>query len=186
MNDMSYQAGLGRSYKYLLPSVVPLYEFGAGLPLGTSFGLAVSAGLESSLLALSMVAVQACVDVTNTGARESPVVVTVFAQTTHAELEAGPALLPNRRLIAFDKQHVNPGQRVSMCFPITDEDLALVDGAGSHVSYAGNYSLIFFDGINEVSRPATVQSTRVIATLPPVNNPQPPCCEGEQTTCCWQ
>ena len=181
MNDMSFQAGQGRSYKYLLPAVKPLYEFAAGLSY-SKFSLASAA---STPLALGSAPVQACVTVTNSGAEPSPVVVTLFSSTTRADLTgASPRLIPNRQLIAFDKEHAAPSQKQTLCMEISDKDVAMVDDAGAHIAYAGKYTLTFFDGATKVTRQAVVATTRIVATIPAVDNPQPPCCMGDKTTCC--
>ena len=60
----------------------------------------------------------------------------------------------------------------------------MVDDAGSHIAYAGSYELMFFDGVTKSSRPAVVAATRTVASIPPVDNPQPPCCSGAETSCC--
>lgn len=71
-----------------------------------------------------------------------------------------------------------------MCFNLTDSDLALVDSGGTTTSYAGSYSLVFFDGVSKASMTATIATNRVISTLPPVDNPTPPCCSGSNRSCC--
>ena len=227
---MSFQAGQGRSYKYLQPSVQPLYEFGSGVSY-TTFQLQPDPG---TALKLGPEPQKACVAVTNTGAysiqyiwhrcthtvhinctymcyiypvrvgtRPSPVVVTLFSSTTRGDLgsqkaTAGPIntaasaqitgmeprLIPNRQLIAFDKVHTTPQQKQTVCMDVRDADLAMVDDAGSHVAYAGRYTLTFFDGVSKVALVATIPTTRTVATIPAVDNPQPPCCMGSQTSCC--
>ena len=71
-----------------------------------------------------------------------------------------------------------------LCFDISDADVAFVDDAGAHIAYAGSYTLTFFDGSNKVSVNASVAKRRVISTLPPPDNPQPPCCSGADRSCC--
>ena len=172
--------------KYLLPSVKPLYEFAAGQAVGTKFSLALS-GTEaaSTPLVLTATPAHACVEVTNTGAKASPVVVTLFSSTTRADLKgAAPRLIPNRQMLAFAKEHTAPKQKQTLCMQISDKDVAMVDDAGAHVAYAGKYTLTFFDGENKLTRQATVAATRTVATVPPVDNPQPPCCMGSDRSCC--
>eukprot|EP01045_Picozoa_sp_COSAG04_P009092 COSAG04_NODE_518_length_13185_cov_3.605609_7_plen_385_part_00 len=181
MKDMSFQAGQGRSYKYLLPSVKPLFEFASGLSW-TNFSLAAADAAEPLKLGASPV--PACVSVTNIGTSASPVVITLFSATTRAKLKEAPRLLPNRQLLAFAKEHTTPGQKQSICLEISDKDVAMVDDAGSHIAYAGSYELTFFDGATKSSRPAVVAATRTVASIPPVDNPQPPCCSGAESSCC--
>lgn len=199
---MSFQAGQGRSYKYLQPSVKPLYEFASGLSY-TTFKLQIE---QTNPLVLGPSSTKACVAVSNTGGRPSPVVITLFSSTTRADLNAedanasvvsetthatsvddtdvGPRLLPNRQLIAFQKVHTTPQQTQTVCMQVRDEDLAMVDDNGSHIAYAGTYTLTFFDGVSKVKVSAVIRSTRTVATIPPVDNPQPPCCMGNNTSCC--
>jgi hypothetical protein len=186
MADMSFQAGQGRSYKYLLPSVKPLYEFAAGLAF-TKFSLVVHpAAAAATPLVLTTAPAQVCVDVTNAGAKASPVVVTLFSSTSRAALTgaAPPRLIPNRQLVAFAKEHTAPGEKRTVCMEIAAKDVAMVDDAGSHIAYAGKYTLTFFDGDNKVNRPASVATTLTVATIPAVDNPQPPCCMGGDRSCC--
>jgi len=92
MKDMSFQAGDGRSYKYLKKSSAPLWEFGAGLSYTT---LAITPGQGS--FALSSIAASVCTTIKNTGKRGTPVVVTLFSKAQ--KLRSPPSLLPNKQLI---------------------------------------------------------------------------------------
>ena len=183
MEDMSFQAGLGRSYKYLLPSVQPLYEFGAGLSW-TSFNMRLPDSTQAPIL-LSAVTTEVCVHVANTGPSSSPVTVTLFSSFLRGDLSHGaPRLLPNRQLIGFASADVTRGQTAQLCLGIADADVAMVDDAGAHIAYAGNYTLTFFDGKSKVTTQASVKTSRTVALIPPVNNPDPPCCRGDQHSCC--
>ena len=178
MKDMSFQAGAGRSYKYLKPSIKPLYEFAAGLSFTTFLLRPASSGVVNVRSAPTTV----CVNVTNTGKRSSPVVVSLFSAPITPPVGH---VVPNRQLIAFGKAHTNPGgMAVNMCFDIADADLAMVDDSGSHIAFAGNYVLTFFDGATKVITKATIASTRTVSTIPAVDNPQPPCCQGTERSCC--
>eukprot|EP01043_Picozoa_sp_COSAG02_P028760 COSAG02_NODE_1759_length_11042_cov_3.648725_8_plen_194_part_00 len=193
---MSFQAGQGRSYKYLKPSVKPLFEFASGASY-TTFQMQAH---DETPLKLGPAPKNVCVAITNTGSRKSPVVITLFSSTTRSELESSnamarsavahestdtaPRLIPNRQLIAFEKVHTTPQQTQTVCMELRDEDLAMVDDAGSHVAYAGQYTLTFFDGVSKATVAATIETKRTVATIPAVDNPQPPCCMGSQTSCC--
>jgi beta-glucosidase len=74
--DMSFQAGQGRSYKYLLPSVQPLFEFGAGLSYTT---FALTAPPPPTPVSLGPSPSSVCANMKNTGAVASQVVVMLFA-----------------------------------------------------------------------------------------------------------
>eukprot|EP01050_Picozoa_sp_SAG11_P011534 SAG11_NODE_1228_length_5473_cov_3.015445_1_plen_115_part_00 len=114
-------------------------------------------------------------------------------------------MIPNRQLVGLDKLLTEPTQTVRICVSVTDADVAMVDDAGAriayagahiayagahiayagaHIAYAGAYSLTFFDGANKISVPASVATTRTVATIPPVDNPQPICCMGNERSCC--
>jgi hypothetical protein len=98
---------------------------------------------------------------------------------------AGLRLVPNRQLIGFDKALTSPGTAaVKICFEISDADLAMVDDVGSHIAFEGDYVLTFFDGASKVMSKARIETTRTVAIIPPVDNPQPPCCQGSETSCC--
>jgi hypothetical protein len=174
MRDMSFQAGQGRSYKYLHADVTPLYEFGAGLSY-TTFRLSVAnatagagadggavehapvgappvAGGNGGAVSIGPNATTVCVTITNTGAATSAAVITLFA--VPIKLVAPPPLVPNRKLLDFVKKVV-PGAGVptDVCFSVVDTDLALVDEAGTTSAYAGEYTLVFFDGLSKVTVP---------------------------------
>ena len=168
--DMSFQAGQGRSYKYLDPSITPLYEFGAGLSY-TTFALAAPAPAPQPL-ALGPAPGSVCATATNTGARASQVVLLLFA--VPGKLVSPPRLVPNRKLVTFAKVPLQPQQSQQVCFPVADADVALVDDAGSSIAYAGTYTLVFFDGVSKVGVAAVVATQRTIATVPPVDNPPVP------------
>jgi hypothetical protein len=102
------QAGQGRSYKYLLPSVAPLYEFASGLSY-TRFNLSI---VTPGIITLGAVPSEVCVRVQNLGSVSSPVVVTVFS-ISHT-LTLGPRLVPNRKFIAFDKVALDPTDHVTV------------------------------------------------------------------------
>jgi len=178
MNDMSFQGGQGRSYKYLLPTVEPLYEFGAGLSY-TTFTVTPT---TSGTVALTAAATEVCATISNSGGVDSSVVVTLFA--VPKTLRTPPRLVPNRKLVDFDKLNVAMGGTTKVCFNVTDADLALVDDNGATAAYTGAYDLLFFDGVNKATVAASVAADRVIATVPPVDNPTPPCCNGTVHTCC--
>ena len=183
MEDMSFQAGLGRSYKYLLPSVEPLYEFGAGLSW-TCFDTRLPSSIHAPIM-LTAVATEVCVDVTNAGSTSSPVTVTLFSSILRDDLsQAGPRVLPNRQLVGFTTAHTTPGQTQQLCLGVSDADVAMVDDAGAHIAYAGKYTLTFFDGKNKVTTHANVNTSRTVAAIPPANNPQPLCCQGDRSSCC--
>ena len=179
MKDMSFQAGGGRSYKYLLPSIEPLYEFAAGLSF-TSFSLKPTA--SGATVALSSAPTPVCVDVTNTGKRASPVVVSLFSAPMKPP--AGLRLVPTRQLIGFEKVLTSPGTGLQVCLEISDADVAMVDEAGWRIAFEGDYVLTFFDGASKVTSKASILKRRTVATIPPVDNPQPPCCQGSVTSCC--
>jgi len=182
MGDMSMQAGGqgGRSYKYFNGSA--LFEFGAGLSY-TTFQLAMIP--TAGPVALSPRSTSVCVESTNVGSRASPVVVTAFASADRADLESPPRILPLRKLVGWQKSLTEPNAgSAHLCFDLSDTDVAFVDDAGAHIAYAGSYTLTFFDGATKVSVGAFVAARRVISTLPPPDNPQPPCCSSSIRTCC--
>lgn len=87
--------------------MTPLYEFGAGLSY-TSFEMASTA----ATVALDASGAQVCVDVTNSGATASPVVITVFAVPN--KLGAPPTIVPNRKLVAFDRTQLSPKEQTKV------------------------------------------------------------------------
>ena len=184
MDDMSFQAGQGRSYKYLRKDVEPLYEFGAGLAY-TTFELAAAptTTMAAGPIALGPSPSEVCVSVANTGRTGSPVVAMLFA--VPVTLSDGPALVPNRKLIKFDKVAVAAGATAKVCFGVADSDVALVDDwTGATIAYAGQYDLVFFDGASNLTVPASVADRRTVGTVPAVDNPTPPCCSGTVRSCC--
>ena len=149
----------------------------------SSFSLKLSETPPAAAVALSSVPTSVCVDVANTGKRASPMVVALFSAPSKPP--AGLRLVPNRQLIGFDKALTSPGTAaVKICFEISDADLAMVDDVGSHIAFEGDYVLTFFDGASKVMSKARIETTRTVAIIPPVDNPQPPCCQGSETSCC--
>lgn len=186
MNDMSLQAGQGRSYKYLAKSVSPLYEYGAGLSTYANFSMKLAVmQAPSTPIILSSTDSPVCVTITNTANQAAPVVVTAFSATTPAKLTSEkPRLLPNRQLVGFERVIALPRQASKLCFNISDADVAMVNDVGAHIAYAGRYELIFFDGHTKITTQASVAKTRTVATIPAVDNPQPRCCMGTDHSCC--
>ena len=76
---MSFQAGQGRSYKYLQPSVQPLYEFGSGVSY-TTFQLHPD---PDTPLKLGPAPQKACVAITNTGSYSAHYIRHRYTHTLH-------------------------------------------------------------------------------------------------------
>ena len=179
MHSMSFQAGQGRSYKYL--TTTPLYRFGAGLSYST-FSLRT---FNTTVVALDPTPTSVCATLTNNGKRSSSMVVTLYAKANASALINPPRIMPASRLLDFQRtSSLTPGATANVCFEVTDSQLAFYMTNGDRVVVPGSYVLEAFDGVSRVEVQATVGSRRKVSTLPPPDNPVPACCDGKVRTCC--
>lgn len=81
------------------------------------------------------------VDVTNTGAREGKEVVMLFS----SDLAARDVIPDNRRLRAFEKISLKPGETKTVTFHLRARDLAYVDRSGHWVMEKGDYKMAVGD-----------------------------------------
>jgi len=166
MNNMSMQAGLGRSYRYLdMARSPPLWTFGAGLSY-TSFKVELQAACQPSLQRGSSMELVA--KVTNTGAVAGTDVLLVFASLL-SEPPSGFSVLPREWIVAFVRtSELAPGNSESVRLPVLDEDLRMVNDAGSELVVAGAYNLRLDDGTTTLSCSTKVPSTYTLSTLPSI------------------
>ena len=197
MNDMSMQAGSGRSYRYL--RTAPSWPFGAGMsftsfsisiiphrpstspaPPGVNSGasagvnggdvlLLLAPGLTPSKLAPTGTVVSLGLKVTNTGSRTGANVATVFATWAGGELPRGFSVTPLRWMVSFGKtEDLEPGGAIELDLSFPCEELKLVNSAGDEVVLAGNYAITVFDGTTTLAPvTVTISEPRVISKLPP-------------------
>lgn len=148
MIDMSFTAGLGRSYKYWT-GPPPLFEFGHGLSL-TTFALSwagdqppATAVVTAASIGTELITVQ--VVLKNTGTREGDEVLMLY-HVPGRDLKRPPQerslRLPHRRLIDFERVSLGAGQaRHAIEFQINATSLGLVDTEGNTYLYAGSHQL---------------------------------------------
>src|SRR5581483_1791942 len=112
----------------------PQYEFGHGLSY-TTFecrNLKLSAPRLTGKSALTV-----SVDVTNTGARAGKEVVELYTRDLYASLTP-----PLKRLRAFTKISLDPGQTKTVSFQLHAADLAFVNGASKLVTEPGDFEVM--------------------------------------------
>ena len=133
-----------------------LYEFGFGLSY-TTFAVTgdcptahtwtLSPGVSRGALRAGAVPggnTSCTVTVRNTGGVAGDEVVMVFARPSAGTARARAAArdpLATKRLVAFQRVSLAPGQSVDVPFSFDPTALAEVDAAGDRVIYAGEYSL---------------------------------------------
>jgi beta-glucosidase len=121
----------GRTYRFMKDT--PLYRFGYGLSY-TKF--------TYSNLKLSKVqigngeSVEVCVDVTNTGQRDSDEVVQLYVSDQQATVP-----VPLRQLQGFQRIHLRHGQKQTVKFTLTPEQLACYDNAGQPMIEPGKFAI---------------------------------------------
>jgi beta-D-xylosidase 4 len=180
MNNMSMQAGSGRSYRYLLTA--PSWPFGAGMsftsflisiiPHQPSTGTGPGAGAGASIAfksAPSGTIVSLGLKVANTGSRAGANVAIVFATWAGGELPAGFSVTPLRWMVSFGKTgDLEPGRSVELDLSFPCDELKLVNSAGDEVVLAGKYAITVFDGTTTLPPVSvTISESRVVSKLPP-------------------
>jgi beta-glucosidase len=116
----------GRTYRFFTGE--PAYPFGFGLSY-TRFAYAdLTVDRQSDGIAVQ-------VTVTNTGDRAGDEVVQVYAS------QEAPFRTPLRRLVAFKRVHLAPGQRMAVALRVEQQHLALTDPAGRQALHAGPITL---------------------------------------------
>lgn len=116
-----YQKGVHDVNRYLDESNDPLYPFGYSQSY-TSF--------EISNLAIG--GSQATVCIRNIGSRTGAAVVQVYARLRHSSL-----LRPSRRLVAWKKETLAPGEMHELRFPLTKGKLRTYDADGKEIAIQG-------------------------------------------------
>jgi beta-glucosidase len=117
----------------------PLYEFGFGLSY-TSFSYS---NLHSSKADLKEgETMTVTVDVKNTGNREGKESVLLYSSQSYASIS------PDfKRLRAFDKVNLQPGETKTVTFNITAQDLAFVNDIGKTVTESGEFKIQIGDQV---------------------------------------
>ncbi len=120
----------GKTYRYFKGE--PLYEFGYGLSY-TSFKYG-NLEIPESLEAGNDVTVQ--VDVENTGDVKGEEVVQVYVQNPNAD-----EFNPHKTLAAFERVSFEPGEKKTLIFKISKEQLSTVNKQGDKVVEPGEYEI---------------------------------------------
>lgn len=113
----------GRTYRFM--DTKPLYQFGYGLSY-TTF----------KYTALKIRGRQISVDVKNTGQRAGDEVVQLYVSDTQASVP-----VPRQHLEGFRRIHLNPGQKKTVTFPITDAALTCYNEAGNPLIEPGDFAI---------------------------------------------
>ena len=120
----------GKTYRYF--KGLPLYEFGYGLSY-TTFKYSdfevpetVEAGQDLTVK----------VTIENTGDLKGEEVVQLYIQNPNADM-----LNPHKTLAAFERIALEPGERKTLTFKISREQLSVVNGKGQKVVQPGAYQI---------------------------------------------
>ncbi|EGD72666.1 hypothetical protein PTSG_04397 [Salpingoeca rosetta] len=142
MSDMEMTNSPGRSYRYYTGQ--PLWPFGFGLAY-TTFSVQSPGPSASTFATGSNTSFSLPVHVVNTGKRTGDTVVQVYM---------APVSLPHRsfslkkQLIAFERVHLTPNQRLGVTIPLSADVFNMVDPVtGNVVSTPGSYRLVVSDGV---------------------------------------
>ena len=171
MTDMTLRPSAtspGRTYKWFNGQAV--YTFGHGLHY-TSFSYAWTqqSALPTRIDIAQLTATKSddmdkapfmsyAVNVTNTGAVASDIVVLLFTNTTTTSAHPNaPAQSPTRELIAYERAHlIAPGESRTVYFTLTLRSISRIDAFGHRWLFPGKYR-IFVD--NDASIQHTVELT---------------------------
>lgn len=126
----------------------PLYGFGYGLSY-TTFKVS-NLRLSSSTMDAGRGTVWASVDVTNTGTRAGDDVAQLYIHQVAASLEQ-----PVRRLRAFQRVTLAPGQTTTVTWPLTSNDVGYYDNGGRFVVENGTIEVYAGDSAAESDNRAT-------------------------------
>ena len=121
-----------RTYRYFTGK--PLYPFGYGLSY-TTFGYSNLAVSEAAIKKIQCVNVSA--DVTNTGAVRGDEVVQLYVKDVEASTPR-----PIKSLKGFQRVSLAPGEKKTVQFTLTPEDLSMVDAAGNWVVEPGRFEVM--------------------------------------------
>lgn len=111
----------------------PQYEFGSGLSY-TTFDYS-NLKISSNIISGNK-AVEIFVDIKNTGNREGKEVVMLFSRDMYASVTPDA-----KRLRRFEKVSLKPGERKTVKFEISAEDLAFVDPDGKWTTEPGDFEI---------------------------------------------
>jgi beta-glucosidase-like glycosyl hydrolase len=147
MLEMSFTAGLGRTYKFWRGDAA-LWEFGAGLSY-TDFELAWEGGRQEPPAAVVVTSLNDTVTLefglANTGA-ELPGEEVVFVFHQPLSVPGAPAPLPIKQLVAFRRVALAQGASASLSVAVPSAELGLVDDAGSTMLFPGEHALVLSRG----------------------------------------
>ena len=124
--------GWGKAYADMPAS--PLWEFGFGLSY-TSFEYS---NLQISPLSTGTYGdINISIDIRNTGSREGKEVVQLYIRDLHASVT-----VPVRELKGFNKIGLKPGEKKTVYFKLTHDDLALYDNNMNRVVEPGTFEVM--------------------------------------------
>jgi beta-glucosidase len=147
---------------YLFGTTQPLYPFGYGLSY-TSFDISAPRILTPTI-ATNQPA-QVAIDVTNTGKRAGDEVVQLYVHDDQASVTRAVI-----QLVRFQRVTLQPGERRTLTFTVTPNDLALWNPDMVKVVEPGTFTL--YSGPNSVDlKPATLTATGPVFELARTSKP---------------
>jgi hypothetical protein len=170
-DDMSMQAGPGRTYRYLPDDFPVVYPFGYGLSY-TTFALKwdspqppAQATHVAAAAAAGSAGAEAATDysvvVTNTGKVAGDEVVLAFLKPQAHSFATLPAGTPveTKRLFGFQRVHLAPGASTTLTFSVGGRQLQMVGGDGHAALHSGKFDVVFSRGHGaELSAPIAVHA----------------------------
>ena len=147
IDDMSMQAGQGRTYRYFDGPVV--YPFGHGVSY-TTFSLQWSPPPGRTVLQTAGDSTTYTVEVKNTGAvfTADEVVLAFFKpkRSTIASLRDSSTPVVIKQLFGFERVRLAPGSSQQLKFTVNATQVALADGDGHTSLHPGEYEIVFSRG----------------------------------------
>ena len=150
MLDFSMSKAPGRTYRYFTGE--PLFSFGFGLSYTTFKIVHENAALFPATLTLGGASQTVSINVTNVGkVKGDEVIMAHFRPEAGTVPEGEPAQHIQHQLFDFKRVSLAPGMSTVVTFTIDIQTLQLFDRDGNGVLYAGDFSLIFTNGVEETA-----------------------------------
>jgi xylan 1,4-beta-xylosidase len=173
MSDMELDGNVGRGYRYYSgPTVLP---FGYGLSFATFHFADISTALPLETLSTEKSAsriLSYSVNVTNIGTVTGDDVVFLFMEPSAGSLTLQPESTLLKKLLDFQRVHLEPGASQVVSFDVSSTSLQIVDKkSGDLVSTPGEFTIVLTNGakIRLDTHKIKVQGLEIVSSIFPAN-----------------